>query len=192
VGDEILRPLTGRAVEEAVGLDDAALFGQGTAGRLARSDRSVLDQQATVTFNTEVYLDQHLHHLQICKTPYQDDSGQTAGVVSVMRDVTELVEEQRKRERAMQQMVSSLVRAVELRDPYLGGHSRRLAGFARAVAEELHLGAEEIATVEIAANLSQIGKLAVPVEVLTKPGRLSDEEVRQIEDSIAFLKPVLD
>lgn len=181
----------GRDAEEAVGLDDAALFGQGTAQRLAHSDHSVLDQQATVTFNAEVYLDSRLHHLQISKAPYHDDSGQTAGVVSVMRDVTELVEAQHKRERAMQQMVSSLVRAVELRDPYLAGHSRRLAGFARAVAEELEATAEEVATVEIAANLSQIGKLAVPVEILTKPGRLSEEEISQLQSHVQHAAAIL-
>jgi HD-GYP domain-containing protein (c-di-GMP phosphodiesterase class II) len=101
------------------------------------------------------------------------------------------VEEQHKRERAMQQMVSSLVRAVELRDPYLAGHSRRLAGFARAVAEELGATSEEIATVEIAANLSQIGKLAVPVEILTKPGRLTEAEIAQLQGHIQHAATIL-
>jgi PAS domain S-box-containing protein len=180
-----------RAVEEAVGLDDAAIFGQGTAERLAHSDRRVLDQDAPVTFNTEVYLQSRLHHLQVSKAPYHDDSGRTAGIVSVMRDVTELVEEQHKRERAMQQMVASLVRAVELRDPYLAGHSRRLAGFARAVAEELGASSVEIATVEIAANLSQIGKLAVPVEILTKPGRLSHDEIARMQSHVDHSASIL-
>ena len=69
--------------------------------------------------------------------PYQDERGEISGIVSVTRDVTELVEEQKKRERAVQQMVAALVRAVELRDPYLAGHSRRLAGFSVAVAQRL-------------------------------------------------------
>lgn len=180
-----------RRTEEAVGLDDAALFGQGTAERLAQSDRRVLEQEQPVTFNAEVYLQSRLHHLQVSKVPYHDDSGATAGVVAVMRDVTELVEEQQKRERAVQQMVSSLVRAVELRDPYLAGHSRRLAGFARAVAEELDAAPEVVATVEIAANLSQIGKLAVPVEVLTKPGRLSDSEIEQLQRHVQHAASIL-
>ncbi|MEO3431117.1 HD domain-containing phosphohydrolase [Pelagibius sp. CAU 1746] len=180
-----------RSVGDAVGLDDAALFGQGTAERLARSDRRVLEREASVTFNTEIYLQSRLHHLQVSKVPYHDDSGETVGIVSVMRDVTELVEEHQKRERAMQQMVSSLVRAVELRDPYLAGHSRRLAGFARAVAELLEAGSEVVATVEIAANLSQIGKLAVPVEILTKPGRLSDSEIEQLQRHIQHTASIL-
>lgn len=180
-----------RPIDEAVGLDDAALFGRGTAERLAQSDLRVLDQEAPVTFDAEIYLQSRLHHLQVSKAPYHDDNGATVGVVSVMRDVTELVEEQQKRERAVKQLVASLVRAVELRDPYLAGHSRRLAGFARAVAEELGAGAEVVATVEIAANLSQIGKLAVPVEVLTKPGRLSESEIEVLQRHVQHAASIL-
>ncbi len=181
----------GREVEEAVGLDDAAIFGRGTAERLALSDRRALDDAEPVTVNEEVYLGSRLHHLQICKVPYQDESGEISGIVSVTRDVTELVEEQKKRERAVQQMVAALVRAVELRDPYLAGHSRRLAGFSVAVAQRLEAGPGEIATVEIAANLSQIGKLAVSRKILTKPGRLTDHEIEQMQQHIEHVATIL-
>ncbi len=181
----------GREVEEAVGLDDAAIFGHGTAERLALSDRRALAEGVPVTVNEEVYLGSRLHHLQISKVPYQDESGEISGIVSVTRDVTELVEEQNKRERAVQQMVAALVRAVELRDPYLAGHSRRLAGFSVAVAQRLEAGPEEIATVEIAANLSQIGKLAVPREILTKPGRLTESEITQMQEHIGHVATIL-
>ena len=181
----------GREVEEAIGLDDAAIFGHGTAERLAVSDRRALDEGKPVTVNEEVYLGSRLHHLQISKVPYQDESGEISGIVSVTRDVTELVEEQKKRERAVQQMVAALVRAVELRDPYLAGHSRRLAGFSVAVAQRLEAGPEEIATVEIAANLSQIGKLAVPREILTKPGRLTESEIMQMQEHIDHVATIL-
>jgi HD-GYP domain-containing protein (c-di-GMP phosphodiesterase class II) len=123
--------------------------------------------------------------------PYQDESGEISGIVSVTRDVTELVEEQKKRERAVHQMVAALVRAVELRDPYLAGHSRRLAGFSVAIAQRLEASPEEIATVEIAANLSQIGKLAVPREILTKPGRLTEAEIMQMQQHIDHAASIL-
>jgi PAS domain S-box-containing protein len=181
----------GREVEEAVGLDDAAIFGRGTAERLASSDRRALASDTGVTVNEEVYLGARLHHLQISKVPYQGETGQVSGIVSVTRDVTELVEEQKKRERAIQQMVTALVRAVELRDPYLAGHSRRLAGFSVAVARRLEASAEEVATLEIAANLSQIGKLAVNREILTKPGRLSAAEVEQMQQHIEHAAKIL-
>ncbi len=88
-------------------------------------------------------------------------------------------------------MVAALVRAVELRDRYLAGHSRRLAGFSVAVAQRLESGAEEIATVEIAANLSQIGKLAVAREILTKPERLSEAEIVQMQQHIDHAAAIL-
>jgi PAS domain S-box-containing protein len=181
----------GREVEDAVGLDDTAIFGHGTAERLAPSDRRALDEGEAVIINEEVYLGSRLHHLHISKVPYQDESGEISGIVSVTRDVTELVEEQKKRERAVHQMVAALVRAVELRDPYLAGHSRRLAGFSVAIAQRLEASPEEIATVEIAANLSQIGKLAVPREILTKPGRLTESEIMQMQQHIDHAASIL-
>ena len=181
----------GREVEEAVGLDDAAIFGRGTAERLASSDRLALVSNSAVTVHEDVYLGARLHHLQISKVPYQGGNGQVSGIVSVTRDVTELVEEQKKRERAIQQMVTALVRAVELRDPYLAGHSRRLAGYSAEVARCLEANAEEVATLEIAANLSQIGKLAVKREILTKPDRLSPAEVALMQQHIDHAATIL-
>ncbi|WP_193371557.1 HD-GYP domain-containing protein [Pelagibius marinus] len=170
-----------RKPESMVGLDDAAIFGQGTAKRLALSDRRVLNSGESVTADEEVYLDGALRYLQISKVPFFGSRGEASGVVSVTRDVTELVEQQRKKERAIQQMVAALVRAIELRDPYLAGHSRRVAEFAAAVGKQVGCSEEELATLELAANLSQIGKLSVPKELLTKPARLTPDEIKQME-----------
>ncbi len=170
-----------RKPDSMVGLDDAAIFGQGTAKRLAFSDRRVLNSRESVTTDEEVYLDGALRYLQISKVPFFGSSGEASGIVSVTRDVTELVEQQRKKERAIQQMVAALVRAIELRDPYLAGHSRRVAEFAAAVGKQLGCSEEELATLELAANLSQIGKLSVRKELLTKPARLTPDEIKEME-----------
>jgi PAS domain S-box-containing protein len=184
----------GRDVSQIIGLDDSAIYGEGTAQRLRLSDQRALLSGAAVTVNEEIYLGKKLHYFQISKVPYHGDDGNTSGIVSVTRDVTELVEKQRMKEKAVQQMVIALVRAVELRDPYLGGHSRRVAGFATAVAQYLEASAEDIATVEIAANLSQIGKLAVPHEILNKPDRLTEAEIvemqRHLDHAAAILRDI--
>ncbi|MPZ11587.1 MAG: PAS domain-containing protein [Kiloniellaceae bacterium] len=174
-----------------VGLDDAAIFGQGTAKRLAISDRRVLSSHESVTSDEEVYLDGERRYLQISKAPFLDSSGETSGIVSVTRDVTELVEQRHKKERAIQQMVTALVRAIELRDPYLAGHSRRVAEFSLAVGKQLGCNEEELATLELAANLSQIGKLAIRKELLTKPTRLTAEEIAEMESHISHAIDVL-
>lgn len=181
----------GKDVNQAVGLDDAAIFGAGTAQRLKVSDKRVLASGEPVTVSEEVYLGAKAHHLQITKVPYRDEAGVFSGIVSVTRDVTELVEEQKKHERAIRQTVAALVRAVELRDPHLAGHSRRVAGFAAAVAQRLGASAEVIATVEIAADLSQIGKLGVPREILNKPGRLTPAQIKKMQAHLTHTEEIL-
>jgi len=181
----------GRRPEEIVGLDDSAIFGQGTAKRLAHGDRRALSSADAVTTDEEIYLGGARRYLQISKSPFSSEGGETSGIVSVTRDVTELVEQRQKKERAIQQMVAALVRAIELRDPYLGGHSRRVAEFAVAVGRQLDCSDEELATLELAANLSQIGKLAVRKELLNKPARLTDAEKAEMEAHVGHAVELL-
>ncbi|MCZ4280665.1 PAS domain-containing protein [Kiloniella laminariae] len=192
----------GRDEDQLIGMDDAAIFGTGTAARMSITDQRAVASGNVVTANERVFLDNKEHHLQISKVPFIGEDDQVSGIVSVFRDVTDLVEEQKKKEKAVQQMVTALVRAVELRDPYLGGHSRRVSQFAVMVGKRMNLSDIEVATLEIASNLSQIGKLAIPREILNKPERLTPEEIAEIQKhpqhtqqllrGIDFDLPVLD
>ncbi len=69
--------------------------------------------------------------------------------------------------------LSDLHQAV---DPYLHGHSRRVASYAVRIAREMRLSPEEIASVETAALVHDIGKIYTPQEILHKPGPLTDWE----------------
>ncbi|WP_421781270.1 HD-GYP domain-containing protein [Kiloniella litopenaei] len=171
----------GREEDQLLGMDDAAIFGTGTAARMSISDQRAVSSGGVVTNNERVFLNNKEHHLQISKVPFVGEDNQVSGIVSVFRDVTEIVEEQRKKEKAVKQMVTALVRAVELRDPYLGGHSRRVCLFALMVGKRMNLSELEIATLEISSNLSQIGKLAIPRRILNKPERLTPEEIAEIQ-----------
>lgn len=75
-------------------------------------------------------------------------------------------------------MTSALqsLEAVEARDAYTGRHSRRVRRIALAIGEELGLGEHELDTLADAALFHDIGKLAIPDEILLKPSRLTDEE----------------
>jgi putative nucleotidyltransferase with HDIG domain len=74
-----------------------------------------------------------------------------------------------------------LASALEGRDPYTHGHTRRVTGHAVAIAERMGLTREQIAKVRTAAAIHDIGKLNTPRDVLNKPGRLSDEEFAVIK-----------
>lgn len=174
----------GRPLEQIVGQDDQAIFGHGTAGLLRISDQRAIATGAPVTTAEKIYLQSRLHHLQISKVPLRKSDGAAAGVVSVARDITDLVEAQERRDKAIHQTVEALVRAIELRDPYLAGHSKRLAGLAAAVSRQLGRDEAEIETVTIAAQLSQTGKLSIDRTLLGKPERHTDDEIAQMQQHI--------
>lgn len=74
--------------------------------------------------------------------------------------------------RALESTTFSLSRAIEARDPYTAGHMDRVATIGRLIATELNLPPEDIDAIAFGARVHDIGKLGVPVEILTKPNRL--------------------
>jgi diguanylate cyclase (GGDEF)-like protein/putative nucleotidyltransferase with HDIG domain len=71
---------------------------------------------------------------------------------------------------------ASLARAVDARDVYTGSHSQRVAELAARTARRLGLPEEDVELTRLAASLHDLGKLAVPEEILRKPGPLTDPE----------------
>lgn len=76
--------------------------------------------------------------------------------------------------------VTALAETVELRDPYTAGHQKRVADLAVAIAREMGVSEDEIDGLRLAGVVHDIGKIRVPVEILSKPGRLDDVEMSLI------------
>ncbi len=73
--------------------------------------------------------------------------------------------------------VGAVGRMAERRDPYTGGHQSRVARLACAMAEELGLASDRIEGLRIGAMIHDIGKIAMPAEILNRPGRLTAPEL---------------
>jgi len=116
--------------------------------------------------------------------PLTPAAGEGRRVLVVSEDVTQLVEARAKSERLMRQVVGILVRVIDRRDPYSADHSGRVAEVAAAIAGEMGLDAVSRDTAFIAGQLMNLGKIAVPEAILTRSGKLSDEELRQIRASL--------
>jgi diguanylate cyclase (GGDEF)-like protein/putative nucleotidyltransferase with HDIG domain len=71
---------------------------------------------------------------------------------------------------------ASLAKAVDARDTYTGSHSERVAELSARVANRLGLDAEQVELTRLAGSLHDLGKLAIPEEILRKPGELTDSE----------------
>src|SRR3954454_6746461 len=79
------------------------------------------------------------------------------------------------------QLLGDLAAALDVQEPYLDGHSRRVARYATMTARRMDLADEQVERVQAAAAVHDIGKLAIPADVLAKPGRLTDAEFVQMK-----------
>jgi PAS domain S-box-containing protein len=74
---------------------------------------------------------------------------------------------------ALEGALAALAITLELRDPYTAGHQRRVADLASLIAAELSLDSDRMRGLFLAALVHDIGKVAIPVEIISKPGRLT-------------------
>ena len=124
------------------------------------------------------------------------------GIVVNARDITELHQYLTRIEASLEAATQSLAMAVEFRDPYTAGHQRRVATLSTAIATEMGLDASTVRGIGVAAGIHDVGKIAVPAELLNRPGALSETEhqlVRehvikgfQIIEAVPFPWPVAD
>ncbi len=91
-------------------------------------------------------------------------------------------------EKSMQGAVQAICRTVETKDPYVAVHQKRVSQFACTIAKEMGLSTWQIDGIRVAGLLHDIGKITVPTEILTKPGKLSKIEMAMIKDhsKVAF------
>ncbi len=82
--------------------------------------------------------------------------------------------------KSLESTVTTLAFAMETRDPYTAGHQRRVAKLAVAIAEGMGLSPDDIKGIRLATLIHDIGKIKVPAEILSKPGRLTDTEFKLI------------
>lgn len=83
---------------------------------------------------------------------------------------------------ALSGVVATMSKTMELRDPYTAGHQTRVAYIACLIANELGWNDDQIQGLRMAALVHDIGKIAIPAEILTKPSRLSEFEEKLMQE----------
>jgi len=82
----------------------------------------------------------------------------------------------------LEQTIDAIALTIEKRDPYTAGHQSRVAALAVAIAGEMGMEAERLEGLKLAAKVHDIGKLAIPAEILSSPRRLSELEMALIRE----------
>jgi len=178
------------SLEEAIGRGDIELMGKKFAAEMADGDGHAMTQGSWFKNDTHIRVADKDKIVQVAKVPQIID-GETTGIVTVLRDVTEARAQQMRLEKLMQSTVSALVRTVEIRDEYLVGHSGRVERLSLALADRLNLTDDDKQTLQFAARLAQVGKVFVPRAVLTKKTKLTKAEVQQIRAHVDHAVDIL-
>lgn len=116
-------------------------------------------------------------------SPISDINGARSGSVIILRDDTERVNSEMKLKESFVQIkkavggiIQAMAQTLETRDPYTAGHQRRVANIAKTIAEEMQLPEKHVEGIFMAGIIHDLGKICIPTEILSKPGRLSPIE----------------
>ncbi|HNS34484.1 MAG TPA: HD domain-containing phosphohydrolase [Mesotoga sp.] len=119
----------------------------------------------------------------------QIDVEKEPGIIVMTRDSTEsirttseLVKTQQKLQEAFVNALNLISSLVERRDPFTYGHQRRVTSLAVKIAESMELKKSDIDTVKYASLVHDLGKVVVPTEILSKPGKLDETEMALIRE----------
>ena len=86
-----------------------------------------------------------------------------------------------KLRKVLEGIIHAMSLTVESRDPYTAGHQRRVADLATAIAGEMGLSRDRIEGIRMAGMIHDIGKISIPAEILSKPGRITEHEFGMIK-----------
>jgi PAS domain S-box-containing protein len=117
-----------------------------------------------------------------------DEAGKPKSIMTVFKDISErklseekLLKSYESLKKTLNDAINTMVKIVEMRDPYTAGHQQRVAELATAIAREMKLEETQIDQLRMAATIHDIGKMNVPSDILSKPGELSKMEFELVK-----------
>lgn len=113
------------------------------------------------------------------------------GGIALFQDITEFRRNAKLARERQTALLAALARAIESVDPNLVGHSEKLERLSELLGRSLRLEENELETLRIAARLSQVGKLFVPRELLTKREALTPEEMAEVRRAPEYADKIL-
>lgn len=175
--------LCGKGFVSIFGPETAKFFDHGAKETLAGGGAVYQSASLDIGGNTFVF------HAAFVPIPYNSTSNDA--ILVSLHDVTLLEEAQRRQTLLMGQVVRALMRAIDLHDPYSVNHSAKTATIAAGIGSAMQLDGQDVHTLEIAAELCNLGKLSIPRELLAKTGPLSAEEQEVLQRETTFAGKIL-
>ena len=186
-----IHEILGYLPEEVLGQAPSAIMSSRSASRMAKVFGSAATSGIPFTFVevTFMHKDGRQVTVEISGVPFFDEGGTVVrGYRGIARDITQrkLAEEQVQRsyqnlQRMLEGTIQAITLMVETRDLYTAGHQQRVTQLACAIAQEMGLSNERIQMIHMAGRLHDLGKIFIPIEILSKPGQLNEMELAIIK-----------
>jgi len=164
---------------------------RGIRGFHADDDQAFQGQMVHNPRNIVTWADGSMHLYDTYKIPLADQSGKIYAALVYSRDITEQREAEYEREasfnklqKTLHDVIKTMAKIVEMRAPYTSGHQGRVADLAGAIARDMKLNDSQVEHLKMAASIHDVGKMYIPSDILSKPGKLSDIEWAMIKTHV--------
>ncbi len=181
--------LVGRRADSIIGLTGYDLWPKEVADHFHEMKQRTVATGEPVRVEETIEVGGEERSYLTVQFPLPDVNGNPCAVCGISTDITDLkrTEEELRATVArvqdtLQSAVAALASALEKRDPHTAGHERRVTRLACAIAREMNVTEEHVEAIRMAANLHDIGKIYVPAEILSKPGKLNDLEMAMVRE----------
>ncbi len=160
------------------------------ADQMALESSGTADPARTAYIDLEEYCkDGSTIWVELAASFLRDNNFKPIGILTVTRNITARKQAELELQKTLERLrksfgatVQVMASALEARDPYTAGHQKRVADLARSIATEMGLNKDKIEGIRTAGSIHDIGKLAIPSEILTKPTKLTDLEFSLIKE----------
>ena len=182
--NKFYRQGTGLREEEIVGKTDFDFFPFEQAKNMFEDDSKVLSTGKPVVGKIERTLlpNGTWNKVITTKIPMHDKKGKIIGTMGTTRDMTGYANLEKQRLDMVISALEVLGKALEMRDPYTFSHTRHVSRIAESVAKELGWSETKCLGMKLAGELHDMGKISIPLDILNKPGKLTELESSFIKE----------
>ncbi|MCD6134573.1 MAG: HD domain-containing protein [Candidatus Omnitrophica bacterium] len=169
--------------EEVIGKTDFDFFPYGQARKMYEDDLWVIKSGKPIVGKVESTLlpNGTWNRVLTTKIPRFNHRGKIIGLMGITRDMTALANWEEEKLRMTTDTVRALAKVVEMRDPYTVGHSNRVGLISEMIAREMGWNDKRALGIRMAGELHDIGKIAIPLDILSKTAHLTYQEYRLIQ-----------
>lgn len=181
--------------EKIIGKTDFDFFPKDQAQKMFDDDTYVLKTGNPIIGKIERTLlpNRTYNCVTTTKIPIRNRKGKVIGTMGITRDITAYDQSEQNRLKMVMTSLKVLDKVLEIKDPYTFGHTRRVSVIAEKIAKELGWDENKILELKMSAELHDIGKILIPLEILNKPGKLSELELKIVQEHVKncydMLKP---